>query len=301
LQAGSLSGLSDQERNFWNENGYLLVPGALAPHEIEEYLHSTDELVARGKRRALAALSGVEAQDQKFQGVLFRSDGFDALLDHRGVFGKVLALMGPYISVLGTDVLVRYPRPSGEVESALHTDGGPSMQKILPQEQGFVLQLKVQYFFTNVLDENCGNFSVVPGSHKRSFPHRHDTNRRGIEMRQLRCSAGDAIVFPWSLWHAAAPNTVGEIRKSAIIRYGQLWCRPMDYQVVPSQVLQRLTIRQQRLVGHFEGEPSPNDYYGPSDKDQLSIILGDEWTTDPNLVSLRELDDYFRKNSGVRR
>ncbi len=116
----------------------------------------------------------------------------------------------------------------------------------------------------------------VPGSHKKAFHEKRllkGTYPEGAI--QVLAEAGDAVIFPWALWHGVGPNQTDRIRKSVTFRYGQMWCRPYDYDRLPSHVLDRMTPRRRRLFGDMGENHHPTDYYKPND--QIQIICGEDW------------------------
>lgn len=216
----------------------------------------------------------------------------DRLLDHPAVFGKVLGLMGPFIQVSGTEVFFRYP--SDRPLLGFHTDGGPALQRIFPEPRSNVLSLKVQFFLTDVVQPDSGNFTVAPGSHRVPFPvgrvEEHDLYAR---RRQILARAGDAVIFPWALWHGVAPNTTGTTRVSVIIRYAQMWCRPVDYWTTEPHIHERLNPRQRRLLGEMVAGTAPKDYYRPL-SNQLEIMYGKEWSESYEAAPYFASDSYFK-------
>ena len=157
-----------------------------------------------------------------------------------------------------------------------HTDAGPSLQRIHPHADSLPLQFKIKFFLTDLSEPDTANFMCVPGSHKKTYPE--NRLEKGVYPEgaiQVLAEAGDAVIFPWALWHGVGPNRTDRIRKSVTFRYGLMWCRPYDYDRLPSHVLDRMTPRQRRLFGDMGETFHPTDYYKPND--QLEIICGDEW------------------------
>ena len=81
-------------------------------------------------------------------------------------------------------------------------------------------------------------------------------------------------IFPHNLWHSVAPNLGDSVRRSVTFRYGQMWCRPYDYEKVPAEVLARLSPRRRRLLGDMGPDYHATDYYKPPD--QLEVMLDPE-------------------------
>jgi hypothetical protein len=276
-------GLTADERQKWDEAGYLHLRSVLSAAEISRLREDVEEFEehARSRPGASAEVCG-EAGNRDdlclLQAVSFLP-ALDTLVDHPGVFGKILDLMGPYLQVAGSEILVRYPR--GDHAHRLHTDGGPALARIFPEHASAVITLKVQFFLTDVLSPDAGNMVVVPGSHRLPFPETREAfeevSRTGV---QVRASAGDAVLFPWSLWHGATANRSGQPRISAVLRYAQLWARPVDYQVLGAGTLDRMTPRRRRLFGDLGPAPHPGDYYRPPTGEHLAVVLGPEWAGD---------------------
>jgi phytanoyl-CoA hydroxylase len=142
----------------------------------------------------------------------------------------------------------------------------------------------VQFFLTDLSQEDSGNFVIVPGSHRRQVSETlpgcfiPEANRYLDEgtlppgAKQVLAEPGDSVVFHHSLWHAVAPNRSGRERKSIIFRYGHLWHRPFDFDTVSSDILKQLSPRQRRLLGDIGPDPGPKDYYKPAG--QLELMDG---------------------------
>ena len=244
--------MSPEEREAWNREGYLLVHGVLSEVEIDELISGIDRLSQTGE--FALGVAGND-RDLKIVNAVSKTAVADDLLDHRNVFGKVLALMGPYIQLAGSEIIVRQAHDDFLVR--LHTDGGTSLRRIFPSPESLPLQLKVQYFLTDVSEPDSGNFVVVPGSHIVSFPEDGvDWASVAGDAVSIRAKPGDAVIFPWSLWHGVAPNRSGRVRKSVILRYSQMWCRPADYDKQPPEILQRMTTRRRRLLVRSIRTPS---------------------------------------------
>jgi hypothetical protein len=273
--------LTEDELNTWETQGYLHVRNALKPEDVDILL---GQLISAQR----------EFQAHMFEREYWR-DIFDAgndrdlsicngirwcadvrgLVDHANVFGKVLGIMGPYIQLLGSELFFRHPNERPLVD--FHTDVGPALSRVRAVGHGAV-QLKVQYFLTDVSVPDSGNFTIAPGSHHREFPGKISFSQVDSPL-QIMAGAGDAVLFPLNLGHAVAPNTSGRMRVSVILRYGQMFCRPVDYWNRESDsVLARATPRQRRLLGDMGEDSRPGDFYGLG-FDHLETMYGEEWTS----------------------
>ncbi|MBV7338792.1 phytanoyl-CoA dioxygenase family protein [Chloroflexi bacterium TSY] len=259
--------LTDGMRRNWVEKGYIHLKGALTRDQVVGYLAATDEVIAK------YCESHPEARKQDAFNIIQtveRSPDFDSLIDHPGTFGVIVDLMGPYLQIMGTVIYVRYP--SADMPFDWHTDGGASLREFRVEQDSRPLNFKIQYFLTDIPEENRGNFCLVPGSHRWDFPEEGFAKGKWPEGGvQLVAEAGDAVIFTYNLWHAVAPNEGKDVRRSVTFRYGQLWSRPWDYEKAPPEVLTRMTPRQRRLMGEIGSSSGPGAYYAP--EDQLDIIL----------------------------
>lgn len=259
--------ISDEVRAQWREQGYLLLEKAIPRDQAAAFLAAADRVIGEYQAEPGFAEPGSYTIVQ----AIWRTAGLDDLIDHPGTFPIILGLMGPYLQLMGTQI---YVRPAGrESDFRWHTDAGRSLQQIRVTEDSLPLNFKVQFFLTDIPETNRANFCLVPGSHRHEFPEQGiaaGTDPAGAI--QLCVQAGDVAIFPHNLWHSVAPNHGEAVRRSVTFRYGQMWCRPYDYEKAPAQVLARMPARRRRLLGDLGDHYIATDYYKPHD--QLEVMLG---------------------------
>ncbi|HEX6161235.1 MAG TPA: phytanoyl-CoA dioxygenase family protein [Thermoanaerobaculia bacterium] len=247
----------------WNTHGYLVVENVLERAEVSRLLGAIDEVLARRSAgHTVTQGNGAWKIDQ----AIAQTSALDPLVDHPRLLPLLLSLLGPFLQILGTEIFVR--EAGREPLVPWHTDGGATLARFLPVPGAPVLQMKAQFFLTDVTEDDCGNFMLVPGSHRRPFVE--GDVRHAV---QLRVHAGDVLLFPWSLWHAVAPNR-GGVRKSVTFRYGQLWSRPYDYERLPRPVLDRMTPRQRRMFGDLGADVHPSGFFYVDEEEQMRILAG---------------------------
>lgn len=263
----SQSPLTSQQREFWRDEGYLLLRDVLAPSRVRELKLALDTLHAQ--RASLAQLDRNDCSfDAKF--VVNEDQLFLDLVDASPVFEIVTALLGPCIQLCLSQALIR--PPSSSFKGFVHTDGGQAMQSLSLAPGSPPLQVKVQYFLTDLREPNGGNFILVPRSHLRPFPmYELDRGELLEKAVQLLAAEGDAVLFVHSLWHGVTANNSSRHRKSVIYGYNQMFMRPYDYHRAPETLLSRCTARQKRLLGVVGSAPQ-SYYYAP--RDQVTIIEG---------------------------
>ena len=148
------------------------------------------------------------------------NDIFVKLIDHPVTFPIVLELMAPCILLGMSEVIVRPPDLEGK--GILHTDGGQALRQIRVTDYSLPLQIKIQYFLTDLHNTDSGNFTIVPGSHKRPFPE--SGFKEGpylVDAVQLCVNAGDAAIFSHALWHGFVANKSADTHKTLIYCYVQ--------------------------------------------------------------------------------
>lgn len=272
--------LPSADPDDYKRDGCLLIPAALAADEVARVTADVDELVDRLRGEPDFATRHMEsAHSVRVRHAVGQEPRLLRLVDHPAILGHVVRALGPYVALVGSEVFVR--SESTATMAPFHTDGGPAMQFVRLDHAHRALQLKVQIFLTDLPGPDHGNLIVIPGSHGRVPNSReldvddywlHEANEyvdRG-EMPpgavQVRAAAGDALLFPYSLWHAVAPNTGGRTRKSVILRYGHLWHRPFDYLVPEPALLEAATERQRRMLGHLAPGTQPQWWYKAPDQ-----------------------------------
>jgi ectoine hydroxylase-related dioxygenase (phytanoyl-CoA dioxygenase family) len=279
--------LSDDERKNWDENGYLIIKNCLSDQEVDKLNESLSVLAENTKewsdeKKAKNLSHSGNKSDLDIVGLPSLTDSVDFLMDHPNIFGKILSLMGPYIYIPRMEYLERYPSDNQLLR--LHTDLGGSFRSIFPNSESLLLELKVQFYLADNDQPESGNFMMVPSSHRKKFPVEaeaiEDATRNAVPVLARK---GDAVIFPWSLWHAVAPNKSPNVRKSIIARYAQLWMRPVDYEQPPIELAPRLTTRRQRLLGILPECKRQNDYYFPDFERQINSMFGEEWAEHPEL------------------
>lgn len=265
-------------------DGCLLIPGALGPDEVARLTGIVDGLVDRLRGQPDFAERHMEsAHSVRVRHAVGLEPRLLDLVDHERILERLVSVLGPYVSLVGSEVFVR--SESTTTMARYHTDGGPAMQAVRLDHAHRGLQLKVQVFLTDVSEPDHGNLVVIPGSHDR-VPHQSDPNDvtdywlheanayldRGEAPPgavQVLAAPGDALLFPYSLWHAVAPNSRGRARKSVILRYGHLWHRPFDYVVPEPALLAAATRRQRRMLGDLPPGAPPNWWYKAPDQAEV--------------------------------
>ena len=136
--------LTEEQTCHWKQNGYLLLRGILSSDEI----HKLTDIVDQMRAEHLEQPDAEPHHDFDQRNVMEENDIFVGMMDHPVTFPIVLELMGPYIGLGMSEVIVRPKNLNNK--GRLHTDGGQAMRQIRVSEDSFPLQIKLQYFLTDV-------------------------------------------------------------------------------------------------------------------------------------------------------
>jgi ectoine hydroxylase-related dioxygenase (phytanoyl-CoA dioxygenase family) len=180
------------------------------------------------------------------------------VVDSAPLYDVIHGFIGPDLMVSKTQMIVL---PPGCLDSPfLHTDAG-GMADIVESMDASPVMVSAQVFLSDLPEPGMGNFTCVPGSHKRRYPWPPDNPTRsqlggplgrdiplGIR-RQVLARAGDIAVFIHSLWHGVTTNTSSVPRRSVIFSYAKPFVRPYDYESTPRTVLEHGSPRQRLLFG----------------------------------------------------
>jgi len=195
---------------------------------------------------------------------------FTNLIDHSRHVGFAYDIFGELLKLHQSQIFIRPPGDNNY--NIWHPDGA----RALPYgvfSSHLPLQIKIQYFLTDLEEADSGNFTIVPGSHNRPFPEGGFKDGPYIpEAIQLCVRAGDAVVFPHALWHGFVANRSRNSRKTLVYCYVHQCLRAFDYYDVSDELMERCTPRQRRLIGDI-GEWQPGSYFY-SPPDQVQMIEG---------------------------
>ena len=256
--------LTRVQREQWRKAGYLVLKEVLSPDEVQALVATVDEMDAGFRKGENVTADSVFDK----RNVMEDHDIFVNLMDHPVTFPIVRELMGDFIQLSMSEVIVR--PPNRKDPGYLHTDGGQAMRTIRVSRSSSPLQVKIHYFLTDLESRDSGNFTVVPGSHNRTFPETGVKEGPYIpEAVQLCVKAGDAAVFPHALWHGVVGNRSEQPRKTLIYCYSHQCFRPFDYEKASAGLLERCTPRQRRLIGDIGAWKPGSYFYSPGDQEKL--------------------------------
>ena len=247
-------GLTAEERQRFDEDGYFIVGGALDTSTVEALRAVADGYLDRLRQRGAGEHAYLNRHDLVGRHPLFLS-----LMTCPTVFHKVWQVLGWNIQLHHTQLLVtptsdpsEPPGPTG-----WHQDND-RMNLELEVELQPRVSMKVGYFLADIREPSMGNFCVIPGSHLTRAPD----ERTGIE---IVAGAGDAILFDRRLWHSGSTNQSPVTRRALFYGYSYRWLRPKsDMRVTSLPAFEDFDPIQRQLLG---ARTSANGYYTPGAAD----------------------------------
>ncbi|MEE2659179.1 MAG: phytanoyl-CoA dioxygenase family protein [Candidatus Latescibacterota bacterium] len=223
--------VSDEQRTFFEDNGYLIVRKALSPNMVTRVTTAADVLM----------------DSFEFEGYYqHRRDGIISdlvlteLATQHPTISLVIQLLGTHIHITNTALIYKHPQPADDLGNCTwHRDVGVHLDighGELPR-----VGLKMGYCLTDMAGPSTGATIFAPGSNLLTEPlviPKGQIHPEGYLEPELK--AGDAFLFESRIYHGAAINTGKQVTKIAMFGYHYSWVRP-DY-----------------YLNYYDGEPQPN-------------------------------------------
>ena len=217
--------LTDDQKAFYEQNGYVHVPGLLTPDEAANYRTEVQSLMER-----LAAIRNIDAtwgSARELEGaaktkilhchdVQFQSAAFARLIADERLTGVAADIIGPNVQLHHTKSFVK-PAEIGS-PFPLHQDA-----PYFPHDNHSMIAAII-HFDDAPLEKGC--LRVMPGSHKLGMlPHigaggwHLDPQEYPVEnATPLPAKAGDAVFFSYLTIHGSGINTSDEARTTLLIQ-----------------------------------------------------------------------------------
>ena len=236
--------LTDQERQSFNRDGYLVIPNALDEATTARLVDVVDRVDQRERTAEhgnhLLSVTDIVAED----------DTLIELVDHRTTLPKIWGILGWNIYLYHSHLDVT---PSDNVEAqnwsvAWHQDSMRVNDEIESDPRPR-LSVKIGYYLTDVSQPDHGNTLIVPGSHlQNKLDCADDGQSNPVGSEPLCVTAGSAIILDRRVWHTRSSNTSGITRKVIWYGYSYRWLQPKDAMTV-EQLYPDLNPIQRQLLG----------------------------------------------------
>lgn len=256
--------LTEQERQTFEREGYLVVKDALPPDKIEFLVNLTDRLLAEGRLadKIDSGLSGYVAVPN-FVG---RDPGYLEMVDYPRIFPKVWGILGWNIYLYHSHLIVT-TQTKGTFDSTgktfgWHQDSG-RLNGDMETNPRPRISLKVAYFLTDLSEPGRGNFWIIPRSHLRNeVAMPPDGMGQPEGAIPVLVKPGAAVFFDRRLWHCGTVNYSPITRKVLFYGYGYRWIRTRDQMTIPQELYDAADPIRKQILGHTTnefGRSSPKD------------------------------------------
>jgi ectoine hydroxylase len=239
--------LTDAERFMFEATGYLVIPDALTPQEVEACLAAgkrAHEPLGTGKWRQLGHLHETEP-------------AIEALLDHPSVLPKVRALMGDYVLIQSTWNTLQ---PAHTKAGGYHQDGSGVYEFRRLAVPTPLVQLRVGYYLTDQFKPGMGNMVMIPGSHTTQsvLPKSVIPDVDDLPTREVICGKpGTALLFHQGVFHRTGANDMDYDRYTMHIVYAPPWLIPSDRKQNNPEFMARTTPLRRALLGDWQTPEQP--------------------------------------------
>jgi ectoine hydroxylase len=237
--------LTEQERFLFDVTGFLVIPDALSPGEVEELLGAS--------RRAHSDYP--ETEWRQLGALYEREPAVEPLIDHPSVFPKVRALLGDYFILQSSWNTKSPPHFPGQ---NFHQDGSGVYQfrrLALPTP---LMQLRIGFFLTDQSRPDQGNMALIPGSHNASAELPKGTKLEEVPIAQVICGTpGTALMFHQGVWHCGTANAMDYPRFIQHMVYAPPWLIPSDRKGNDPGFLARTTPLRRALLGEWTRPEEP--------------------------------------------
>src|SRR5215204_7556704 len=252
--------LTSEQRQSFAGDGYLVVSNALDRETVERLVVESDRLASAFLNKPEIA-GKPEYNHLDLRRGLTKEKALLALVANSTTVPLLVQLLSPNIHLHSTTVI--YKRPD--------TPDAPSFRRgwhrdiRIPKDLGHeklpLVGIKVCYCLTDFQQPNCGMTLMERGTHLRTEPlqiAKGEVDPIGVEVKDLRLKAGDALFFENRIFHTAAPNRSDRTSKVVIYGYVYRWMKPEVYLETPDEQ-QLLTVDPitRQLLGGYRDVDTP--------------------------------------------
>src|SRR5688572_12652532 len=244
--------MTEEQRMFYEANGYLVIPNALSPEALTRVRAAADR--AEKLWRADTTRPGWRKQSiEQVMAIIEYDDVFLELMEHPKVFPIVREILGNDISMIDNDYFISPPGTGSH--AGWHSDSGLS-GVYGPRS---TMMVKV-FWLINDVTPDMGPTAVLPGSHRFPDDFKLPQVSNPGDMpghKRMAFPAGTAWFFHGRTQHAALDNRSSEYRRVLIFNYGHFYMKVWQgYE--PSERLKReakTSVRRQLLgMGEAYGQ-----------------------------------------------
>jgi ectoine hydroxylase len=252
--------LTPEQRQSFDQDGYLVVPGALPAESVRQLTEAGDRLSESFFKKP-ELFDRPEYNHLDLRPGLLREEAMLALVAQPSTVPLVVQLLSPNIHLHSTALI--YKRP--ERPDAPPFRRGWHRDIRIPKDLGHAglprVGVKICYCLTDFHERNSGMTLMARGSHLRTAPlalPKGQVDPYDVEVCDLRMRSGDALLFENRIFHTAAPNRSDRVSKVLMYGYAYRWMKPEVYLEFPDKrQLERADPITRQLLGGYRDVDTP--------------------------------------------
>ena len=253
--------LTPEQRQSFDEDGFLVLPGALPAEAVRQLTEAGDRLSDSFFKKP-ELFDRPEYNHLDLRPGLLREEAMLALVAQSSTVPLVVQLLSPNIHLHSTALI--YKRP--ERPDAPPFRRGWHRDIRIPKDLGHAglprVGVKICYCLTDFHERNSGMTLMARGSHLRTAPlavPKGQVDPYDVEVCDLRMKSGDALLFENRIFHTAAPNRSDRVSKVLMYGYAYRWMKPEVYLEAPDkrQMAKADPITRQLLGGYRDVDTPP--------------------------------------------
>jgi ectoine hydroxylase len=220
--------MTPEQRAQFEQDGYLIIRGALSEPEVEYYAAALDRVYAEQQAAGAVKPGG----SMHVLSAVANCAEAIGLIDHPVTFPLVWSMLGWNVHIYHSHLDVHPNIPAkAPFRFEWHQDGGRQNRELEgePRER---MSVKLAFWLSDVSEPGRGNFKILPGSHRTNWidgPPRRDVEwpdpKGAIE---VCVNPGDAVFFDRRLWHCRTNNYSDITRKAMFFGYTLRWIAIRD-------------------------------------------------------------------------
>lgn len=255
--------MSPAERERFERDGFLLIPGALSAHELARHRAA----VGRVYRSSPAGRTGGPLH---LLSAVASCPELVGLIAHPAVFRLVWSILGWNVHLHHSHIDVHPTTSRDEPPRWRWHQDGSRQNRELEGDPRPRMSLKLAFWLSDVSVPGRGNLMVVPGSHTANrlpVPPRDAARSRPAGAVEILARPGDALLLDRRLWHARSDNRSAVTRRVVYLAYSYRWAvmRDDNSALRGSPFLASLSPIERQLLS-FVGDGSGDHAWGHGPK-----------------------------------
>ena len=263
--------LTAQQVQFFFDNGYLKVPGAIAPNEVQRLRDATQQLIDNGPPADATPGERADFQYGRTRGsedkvlcrieyVQGKGDVFLHLLAHPVLLDAVYKVVGERFVPTFDSCVIKMPGRG--VEVPWHRDGGGPIMFFDDPESGRRFPAVNFDIYLDEANEQSGALWVIPGSNKDKESRAPELAKAGEYETvpgaiRVDMAPGDMLLHDVTLYHGSPETQGGPLRRVIYYEFRDMRFINRAHRAAPGEmahhkwsdawIRQRLSVLQQAL------------------------------------------------------